>query len=335
MCHVYALMYSHSPPLFIVYSAVLQSVGETVARERKRNPQFSGPRLDVIRTNTRPDSDSYIRRKQRALHAVGIECHVHDYSDVTGETELLSRIAQLNADPQVQAILVQFSLGIRNARPETVMEAIDYRKDVDGFHPINLAHLLVEDGKEDGKEDGDEGDAVTDGASHLATSPPITLTTPTTVHYQSCTPKGIMRLLREMGVTLPGLETVVVGRSRVVGLPMQHMLLSAGATVTCCHRHTVNLASQVRRAELVVVAAGHLHLVRADWIRPGAIVIDVGINHDSKTGRLLGGDVDFEEVRRVAGFVTPVPGGVGPLTIAMLAENVLQAALFWNTRPCK
>lgn len=252
-------------------------------------------RLDVLRTSDRSDSDSYIRRKRKVLESIGIEFKVHDVSGHDRE-RLIRLIGDMNVDPKVHGILVQFPLGDhlkKFFKSEELMEMVDWKKDVDGFHPLNLLHSMSSKCPQ---------------------------------HYTSCTPLAVMRLLKEMKLELKGIDVVLIGKSRVVGLPLMHQLLAAGATVQSCHKSTLNLGQKCRQAQLLIVAAGCANLVKPDWILPGAVVIDIGINHDSE-GRLVGGDVDFELVKDIAGYVSPVPGGIGPLTIAALAENVLKSAL--------
>lgn len=266
-------------------------------RERIRELQLSSARLDVLRTSDRSDSDSYIKRKRKVLESTGIDFRVHDVSQKSRE-ELINLIGEMNADRNVQGILVQFPLGDhlkQQIRSEELMEMVDWRKDVDGFHPLNMIHSM--------------------SRSKISSN-----------YYESCTPRAVMRLLKEMEINLKGVDVTLIGKSRVVGLPLLHQLLAEGATVQACHKATENLRQKCREAEILIVAAGSAHLVKEDWIRPGAVVIDVGINYDSD-GRLIGGDVDYENVRKIAGYITPVPGGIGPLTIAALAENVLKSAI--------
>ena len=204
----------------------------------------------------------------------------------------------MNSDRKVQGILVQFPLGDhlkKQVRCEELMEIVDWKKDIDGFHPLNMIHSI--------------------SRSKISSN-----------YYESCTPKAVMRLLKEMEINLKGADVVLIGKSRVVGLPLLHQLLAEGATVQACHKLSRNLRQKCREAEILIVAAGSAHLVKEDFIRPGAIVIDIGVNYDAE-GRLIGGDVDYENGKKIAGYITPVPGGIGPLTIAALAENVLKAAI--------
>lgn len=272
-------------------------------RERIQQLQLVNfPRLDVLRTSDRSDSDFYIKRKKKVLEGAGIEFKVHDVTE-HDRSDLINLIKVMNLDPKVHGILVQFPLGDqlkKLIRSDELMEIVDWRKDVDGFHPLNLMHSWT----------------------RCKTLPH---------HFESCTPRAVMRLLKEMEINLRGLDVVLIGKSRVVGLPLLHQLLSSGATVQNCHKNTLNLGQKCRQAELLIVAAGHAGLVTADWIRPGAIVIDIGVNYDSE-GKLIGGDVNYSEAKAVASYITPVPGGIGPLTIAALAENVLKSALYHQNK---
>lgn len=248
------------------------------------------PGLRVVRVGDDPASGVYVRNKDRAAAAAGFDSTtLHLPADAT-EAALLAVVDGLNADPAVDGILVQLPLPPA-IRAETVLAAIDPAKDVDGFHPLNAGRLAA------GQTDG----------------------------LLPCTPKGVMHLLHEAGVPLRGARAVVLGRSRIVGRPMASLLLAADCTVTVAHSGTRDLAAECRRAAILVAAVGRAGLVRGDWIAPGAVVIDVGINRGAD-GALVG-DVAFEEAATRAGAITPVPGGVGPMTIACLLENTLQAAL--------
>jgi len=246
------------------------------------------PRLDVIIVGDDPASAIYVRRKAKAAAKVGIDGRTHRMPSETTESDLLAAVARLNADPECHGILVQLPLPA-HINVNHVLFSIDPDKDVDGFHFINAGHLA------------------TDRAG-----------------LKACTPKGVMRLLEEYGVETRGKHAVVVGRSRVVGRPMGAMLLAADATVTLCHRHTPDTSKFARTADILVSATGIRGLVTKDWIKPGAVVLDVGISRD-EDGRLAG-DVRFDEVLPIASLLTPVPGGIGPMTIAMLLENTLEAA---------
>ena len=247
------------------------------------------PGLRVVRVGDDPASGVYVRNKDRAALAAGFDSATLHLPANTAEAALLDLIGGLNADPAVDGILVQLPLPPQ-IRPEAVVEAIDPAKDVDGFHPLN--------------------------AGLLAKRQPSLV---------PCTPKGVMHLLREAGVELPGARAVVLGRSQIVGRPMLQLLLDADCTVTATHTRTRDLPAECRRADILVVAAGRPEMVRGDWVAPGAAVIDVGINR--LPDRRLVGDVAFAEAAAHAGAITPVPGGVGPMTIACLLENTLDAAL--------
>ena len=249
------------------------------------------PGLAVILAGDDGASAIYVKNKEKAAAEVGIAGQVLRFPATVSAAELSACIARLNADPAVHGILVQLPLpsSIAPAEARALLEQVDPRKDVDGFHPANLGRLAA----------GDPG-------------------------LVACTPAGCMRLLAEAGVHLAGCHAVVIGRSTIVGRPMALLLLGADATVTICHSRTTDLAAHVRRADVVVAAVGRARLVRGDWIKPGAAVIDVGMNRDAD-GRLCG-DVHFDEALAVAGALTPVPGGVGPMTIACLLENVCRAA---------
>jgi methylenetetrahydrofolate dehydrogenase (NADP+)/methenyltetrahydrofolate cyclohydrolase len=251
------------------------------------------PGLDVVLVGDDPASAIYTRNKERASNEVGIRGRLHTLPASTGESELVARVRDLNDDPAIDGILVQLPLpkGIDERR---VLDMIDPSKDVDGFHPINAGLLAL----------GRPGGLV------------------------ACTPAGCMRLIAETGVRLQGRQAVVVGRSNTVGKPMAQLLLAQNATVTMAHSHTNDLASVCRTADVLVAAVGRPQMIRGDWIKPGAVVIDVGTTRvdlpDGKTK--LVGDVAFDEAARVAGYITPVPKGVGPMTIAMLLSNALDAA---------
>jgi methylenetetrahydrofolate dehydrogenase (NADP+)/methenyltetrahydrofolate cyclohydrolase len=247
------------------------------------------PGLAVILVGDDPASVIYIRNKDRAANAVGIAAHTIRLPAETLEEELLTRIARLNADPAIDGILVQLPLPA-HISTQAAIEAVDPDKDVDGFHPLN--------------------------AGLLASGRPGPV---------PCTPLGVMKLLAETGVSLAGARALVLGRSGIVGRPMAALLIAANATVTVTHSRTRDLAAECRRAEVLVVAIGKPDMVRGDWIAPGAVVIDVGINR-LPDGRLAG-DVAFAEASAVAAAITPVPGGVGPMTIACLLENTVTVAL--------
>jgi methylenetetrahydrofolate dehydrogenase (NADP+)/methenyltetrahydrofolate cyclohydrolase len=246
------------------------------------------PGLGVVLAGDDPASQIYVRGKTRACAEAGFRTFDHRLPATVTEAELVALVASLNANPEVDGILVQLPLpaGIDARR---VLLGIDPRKDVDGFHPDSLGRLLLGEPR-----------------------------------FIACTPFGIMKLVEEAGLPLAGAEAVVVGRSATVGKPMAALLIAADATVTVCHSKTRDLAGVVGRADLVVAAVGRAELVRGAWIKPGAVVIDVGMNR-LPSGKLVG-DVEFEAAAARASAITPVPGGVGPMTIAMLLANTLQAA---------
>lgn len=245
------------------------------------------PSLAVILVGADPASAIYVRNKRMACEKVGIRSISHDLPASTTESELFALIDALNADDTVDGILVQAPLPPQ-IDEKRIIEAIRADKDVDGFHPYNIGRLAVRQ--------------------------------PT---LRSCTPFGVMKLLETAGIKVLGLDAVVVGASNHVGRPMMLELLLAGCTVTCCHRHTRDLAENVARADIVVAAAGKAGLVKGEWIKPGAIVIDIGINR--LVDGSICGDVEFAVAKERAGWITPVPGGVGPMTVATLMENTLLA----------
>ena len=247
------------------------------------------PGLRVVRVGEDPASGVYVRNKDRAAAEAGFDSATIHLPESTTEADLLAEIARLNADPAVDGILVQLPLPA-HIRAEAAIAAVDPRKDVDGFHPLNAGRLAA----------GEPG-------------------------LVPCTPRGVMHLLAEAGVALRGARALVLGRSQIVGRPMAQLLLGADCTVTIAHSRTRDLPAECRRAEILMAAAGRAEMVRGDWIAPGAVVIDVGINR-LPDGKLVG-DVAYAEAVGHAGAITPVPGGVGPMTIACLLENTLEAAL--------
>ena len=247
------------------------------------------PGLVVVLVGDDPASAVYVRSKDRAANEAGISARTLRLPADTSEEALITQIARLNADPAVDGILVQLPLPA-HIDTQTVIEAVDPEKDVDGFHPLNVGRLA---------------------SGHPALVP--------------CTPLGVMKLLETSGTELSGARALVLGRSAIVGRPLVALLLAANATVTTAHSRTRDLPDECRRAEVLVVAIGRAEFVRGDWISPGATVIDVGVNR-LPDGRLVG-DVTFAEAAQVAAAITPVPGGVGPMTIACLLENTVTAAL--------
>ena len=248
------------------------------------------PHLVVILVGEDPASQSYVRGKGKACEVVGIRNTTLVKPATITEQELLAIIDELNKDDSVDGILVQLPLP-DHIEEAAIIKAIDKDKDVDGFHPLNVAALWMKQ--------------------------------PCTV---ACTPKGIIRMLDEAGVEIKGKRAVVIGRSQIVGLPVAKLLLDRHATVTICHSRTKDLGSVTREAEILVVAIGRPKFVTADMVSPGTVVIDVGVNRDPKTGKLVG-DVDFEAIEPKASVITPVPGGVGPMTIACLMENTIECFL--------
>lgn len=246
------------------------------------------PGLVVLLAGDDPASAVYVRNKEKAAREVGFVGGVERLPASVSTTALLERVHALNADPTVDGILVQLPLPT-HVESEQVLLAIDPAKDVDGFHPSNVGALWT---------------------GHRALAP--------------CTPTGCMRLIAEAGARLEGARAVVIGRSNIVGKPMAALLVAASATVTVAHSRTRDLPGLCREADVLVAAVGRAKMVKRDWVKPGATVIDVGMNRDDQ-GKLCG-DVDFADVEPVAGAITPVPGGVGPMTIAMLLANTLQAA---------
>jgi len=245
------------------------------------------PCLAVVLIGADPASAIYVRNKRLACEKVGVTSISHDLPAATTEAELLALIHQLNSDASVDGILVQSPLP-KHINEDLLIEHIDVNKDVDGFHPYNIGRLAVRQ--------------------------------PT---LRSCTPFGVIKMLEACNIDPMGLDAVIVGVSNHVGRPMALELLLAGCTTTSCHRHTKDLEGQVRKADLVVAAAGKAGLIKGEWIKPGAIVIDIGINRLADGS--LSGDVDFTTAKERAGYITPVPGGVGPMTVATLMENTLLA----------
>jgi methylenetetrahydrofolate dehydrogenase (NADP+) / methenyltetrahydrofolate cyclohydrolase len=267
-----------------IAAEIQEGLAEEAAALRAEGVQ---PALAVVLVGDDPASHTYVRSKLRTAERLGIESRDHLLPESTSQAEVLDLVRQLNADPEVHGILVQMPLPAHlNARE--VLVAVDPRKDVDGFHPFNVGVL-------------------------------VTWGTP----MPPCTPAGILELLDRSGVELVGKEAVVVGRSLIVGKPVSMLLLARHATVTMCHSRTRDLPGVCRRADVLVVATGRPRMVTADYVKEGAVVIDVGVNRVE--GKVVG-DVDFEAVREKASLITPVPGGVGPMTITMLMKNTLTAA---------
>ena len=248
------------------------------------------PHLAVILVGEDPASQTYVRSKGKDAEQCGFKSTTIRMPEETTEQELLDTIASLNADDSVDGVLVQLP-GPKHINEHRVIEAIAAEKDVDGFHPANVAGLWQK-----------------------------------RPHVAPCTPKGVMKMLDDNGVQLEGKNAVVIGRSNIVGLPMAKMLLDRNCTVTITHSRTKDLAKVCANADILVVAIGRARFATADFIKPGAVVIDVGINRDPETGKLVG-DVDFAGAEPLASLITPVPGGVGPMTRACLMENTLECYL--------
>jgi methylenetetrahydrofolate dehydrogenase (NADP+)/methenyltetrahydrofolate cyclohydrolase len=258
------------------------------------------PGLATVLVGENPASQVYVRSKQKACAQAGIESFGHQLPATSSQQEVEKLVAELNADPRVNGILVQLPLP-SGLDEERVLNTISLEKDVDGFHPINIGRLAQK------------------GRDPL---------------FIPCTPAGVIYLLEAMGTKLQGANAVVLGRSNIVGMPVALLLVRANATVTICHSRTQDLPGVIRRADILVAAVGQPEMVKGDWVKPGAIVIDVGVNRvedlSREKGYRLVGDVDFDEVKETAGAITPVPGGVGPMTIAMLLKNTVTAARLAN-----
>ena len=278
--------------------AIAQKIREQIAREVEERVAAGLPQpgLATVLVGDNPASQVYVRMKHKACEQVGFKSFGYTLPATASQEEVENLVAELNANPEVHGILVQLPLPA-GLDEERILSRIDLRKDVDGFHPLNIGRLAQK-----GRE-------------------PL---------FVPCTPLGILYLLDEAGVELEGAEAVVLGRSNIVGMPMALLLIRRNATVTVCHSRTRDLPAVTRRADVVIAAVGRPQMVRGDWIKPGAVVIDVGVNRvedpTAKKGYRLVGDVAFDEVKEVARVLTPVPGGVGPMTIAMLLKNTLRAA---------
>ena len=281
--------------------ALARKVRDQVARDVTRLRERSGvvPGLTVVLVGDDPASAVYVGGKEKASREAGMAGETIRLPAATTQNQLLALVEQLNADASVHGILVQMPLP-KQIDPDVVINHIRPDKDVDGFHPVNVGKLLI------GHTDG----------------------------FVPCTPQGVQMMLGEYGVKTAGAECVIVGRSTIVGKPMAALMVQSGpladATVTICHSRTRDLAAHTRGADILIVAAGRARLVTGDMIKPGAVVIDVGMNRiadpSTKSGTRLVGDVDFASARAVASLITPVPGGVGPMTIALLLRNTVRAA---------
>jgi methylenetetrahydrofolate dehydrogenase (NADP+)/methenyltetrahydrofolate cyclohydrolase len=270
---------------------IAQEVRHSVRKEALALKEKTGivPGLAVILVGEDPASQVYVGRKAKACAEVGFLSREYKLSADTSEAKLLNIISELNADQVIHGILVQLPLP-KHISTEKIIAAIDPHKDVDGFHPYNVGGLV--------------------------SGNPL---------FVPCTPRGIMELISHTGIELSGKEAVVVGRSNIVGKPMALLLLAQHATVTICHSRTKDLPAVTRRADVLIAAVGKPHMIKANMVKEGAVVIDVGVNR-LENGKLAG-DVAFDEVAAKASFITPVPGGVGPMTIAMLMKNTLDAAI--------
>ena len=278
----------------LIGEQVRQAVAEEVAKMvAAGNPR---PGLATVLVGENPASQAYVGSKQKACAQLGMESFGYKLPATASQQEVEEQVKQLNADPRINGILVQLPLP-SHLDEESVLKLVSIEKDVDGFHPLNIGRLAQK------------------GRDPL---------------FVPCTPYGCIYLLKQVGVKLEGANAVVLGRSNIVGMPAALLLVRENATVTICHSRTKDLPSVVRQADVLIAAIGRAEMVRGDWVKPGAAVIDVGINRieDPSTakGSRLVGDVCFEEVKEVAGWLTPVPGGVGPMTIAMLMRNTLHAA---------
>ncbi len=279
-------------------NALAAQIREEVARkvQLRAAAGLPTPGLATVLVGDNPASQAYVKSKHKACAEVGVRSFSNTLPATASQEEVEELVERLNADPNVHGILVQLPLpeGLDEQR---VLRAVSLEKDVDGFHPIHIGRLAQK------------------GRDPL---------------FIPCTPAGVMVMLEKTLPTLEGVNAVVLGRSNIVGMPVALLLVRANATVTICHSRTKNLPDVVRRADVLVAAVGRAEMVRGDWVKPGAVVIDVGINRVDDPSRPRGyrlvGDVAYDEVKEVAGYITPVPGGVGPMTIAMLLQNTLRAA---------
>jgi methylenetetrahydrofolate dehydrogenase (NADP+)/methenyltetrahydrofolate cyclohydrolase len=264
----------------------------------KLKKQGTVPGLGVVLVGDDPASKSYVTAKEKTCEEIGIYSDDNRLPAETSQQELMALVAKMNKDPKIHGILVQLPLP-KHLNEAEVLLAIDPDKDVDGFHPMNVGKMVV----------GEKG-------------------------FLPCTPHGVIQLLIHSGVTIEGAEVVIVGRSNIVGKPLANMLMqkssTGNATVTVCHTRTKNLASHTKRADIIIAAAGKPNTIKADIVKEGVVVIDVGVNRvedpTKKQGYRLVGDVDFEAVKEKASLITPVPGGVGPMTITMLLYNTIESA---------
>lgn len=278
----------------VIAAKVREQVAEGVANLKEKYGYTPG--LATVLVGEDPASATYVRSKQKMCESLGIRSSGHHLPADASQADVQALVTGLNANPEINGILVQLPLP-KHIDEEAILNSIDLTKDVDGFHPVNIGRLAMK------------------GRDPL---------------FIPCTPAGCMVLLQEAGVTMRGAEAVIVGRSNIVGLPMAMLLQKADATVTICHSRTRDLREHLQRADIVVAAIGRAEMITGDMLKPGTAVIDVGINRvedpTAKNGYRLVGDVHYESAAEVAGAITPVPGGVGPMTIALLMQNTLRAA---------
>ena len=278
----------------VIAQKVRDEVGAAVAQRSARS--LAQPILATVLVGDRPDSAAYVASKGKACNELGMGSVSHHLPGDATQEQVETLVKSLNVDPSISGILVQLPMPAHIVE-ESVLSLVSIEKDVDGFSPINIGRLAQK-----GRE-------------------PL---------FVPCTPFGCIYLLEQSGVKIDGANAVVLGRSNIVGMPAALLLLRQNATVTICHSHTRDLPGVIRQADILIAAIGKIEMVRGDWLKPGTAVIDVGINEkldpSKKSGRRLVGDVNFEEAKEVAGWITPVPGGVGPMTIAMLMRNTLHAA---------
>ena len=285
-------------------TAVAAKVRAGVAADVKELIQAGLPKpgLAAVLVGENPASEVYVRMKRKACEKEGLESYGYTLSKNASQEEVESLVKELNADPKVNGILVQLPLPA-GLDEERVLNSISLEKDVDGFHPVNIGRLAQK------------------GRESL---------------FVPCTPDGCIHLIDSVGYPLKGANAVVLGRSNIVGMPVALLLVKRDATVTICHSRSKDLASICRSADVLIAAVGRPEMVRGDWVKPGAVVIDVGVNRvedaNEEKGYKLVGDVAFSEVKEVAGWITPVPGGVGPMTIAMLLRNTVRAARIQATK---
>lgn len=281
-----------------IAKAIRERIRLDIKKTQETNPRYK-PSLTIVQVGDRSDSSTYVRMKLKAAEEADIICNLAHFPDSITEPELLQQITRLNNDPSIHGVLVQLPVP-KHISEHAVTSAVVEEKDIDGFGARNIGELAKRGGK------------------------PL---------FTPCTPKGVMVLLKESGVDVKGKHAVVLGRSDIVGSPVGFLLRNADATVTTCHSRTQNLQDYVKSADILVAAIGQPNFVKGDWLKPGVVVIDVGTNHvvdeSKKTGQRLVGDVDFESAAEVASLITPVPGGVGPMTVAMLLQNVVDAATMY------